>query len=78
MFYIIDDLLEDRVDICTCDKCRMDIAALTLNNLEPRYVVTEKGSLYAKLDTLDYQFDVDVVKEVTKAIAKVANNPRHK
>ena len=64
---IIDEFLKDREDICTCDKCKLDIAAIALNNLKPKYVVTEKGSLFAKVDILDYQFDVDLIKEVTKA-----------
>ena len=55
----------------------MDIAAIALNNLKPRYVVTEKGALYGKLDTLDYQFDADLVKEVIKAINIVVNKPHH-
>lgn len=77
VFHTIDDLLKDRKDICSCDKCRMDMAAIALNNLKPKYVVTEKGSLYARLDTLDYQFDVDIIKEVIRAIKIVGNNPEH-
>jgi competence protein ComFB len=74
---IINKLLKDKEDICTCDKCKLDIAAIALNNLKPRYVVTEKGALYGKLDTLDYQFDADLVKEVIKAINIVVNKPHH-
>ncbi len=73
----INNLLKDRHNICTCDKCRLDIAAIALNNLNPRYVVTEKGVLYGKLDTLDYQFDADLIKEVIKAINIVADKPHH-
>ena len=75
--YTVNKLLKDKEDICTCDRCKLDIAAIALNNLEPKYVVTEKGSLYGKLDTLDIQFDVDLVKEVTKAIEIVGDKPHH-
>ncbi|NLJ99477.1 MAG: late competence development ComFB family protein [Tissierellia bacterium] len=77
VFHLVKDLLKDRKDICTCSKCRMDIAAITLNNLKPKYVVTEKGSIYAKIDTLNYQFDADLIKEITKAIEIVGNKPKH-
>lgn len=74
---IINELLKDREDMCTCDKCKLDIAAITLNNLKPKYVVTEKGGLFAKVETLNYQFDVDLIKEVTKAAKIVGDEPQH-
>lgn len=74
---VIEKLLKDRTDICTCDKCRLDISAISLNNLKPKYVVTDKGRLYAKLETLSYQYETDVTIEVTKAIKIVSGNPRH-
>lgn len=73
----VKDILKDRKDICTCDKCKMDIAAITLNNLKPKYVVSEKGRIYGKLDTLNYQFDVDLTKEITKAAEIVGKSPKH-
>ena len=63
---------------CECDKCKMDIAAIALNNLTPQYVVTEEGSLYAKVNNMNSQFNTNIVMEVTKAMAIVAKNPHHK
>lgn len=74
---IINELLKDREDMCTCDKCKLDIAAITLNNLKPKYVVTEKGGLFAKVEILNCQFDVDLIKEVTKAAKIVGDEPQH-
>lgn len=74
---VVNKILKERKDICNCNKCRLDIAAIALNNLKPKYVVTEKGGLYGKLDTLNYQFDVDLTKEVTKAIDIVKDKPLH-
>ncbi|EOD01527.1 late competence development ComFB family protein [Caldisalinibacter kiritimatiensis] len=73
----IDRLLKDRPDICHCEKCRMDIAAIALNNLKPKYVVTEKGEAYIKVSELEVQFEVDILKEVIKAIEKVSKEPHH-
>ena len=73
----INQLLSGKENVCHCDRCKLDIAAIALNNLKPKYVVTEKGSLFAKVDILDYQFDVDLIKEVTKAAKIVGNEPQH-
>lgn len=77
VIYTIKKLLKDRDDICVCDKCQLDIAAIALNNLKPKYVATEKGSVYAKADTLNYQFDADLIREIIKAIKIVGEKPRH-
>ena len=77
VIHTINSLLKGKEDICTCDKCKMDIAAIALNNLKPKYVVTEKGGLYAKVNTLDYQFDADLIREIIKAINIVGDEPRH-
>ena len=69
-------LLEDK-NICHCDKCKLDIAAIALNNLKPKYVVTDKGCLYAKADTMNYQFDADIIREITKAMQIVKKYPHH-
>lgn len=70
-------LLEKRKGICKCERCRLDIAALALNNLPPRYVVTDIGRAHTKLESVKTQFKIDVIKELTKAIAKVKKRPRH-
>lgn len=74
---IVDKLLKDRDDICTCERCKMDIAAIVLNNVKPKYVVTEKGEVFARIDMLAYQYDADITMEVIKAIKIVGENPNH-
>jgi len=76
VFNMIEDLSK-KISICTCQKCMLDIAAIALNELPPKYVVTEKGELYSKLEILKQQFEVDIVSSVTKAIEKVGNHPQH-
>lgn len=73
----IDKLLKDKPNVCSCERCRMDIAAIALNNIKPKYVVSKKGELFTKLKQMDVQFEVDVVKEVTRAIDKVSREPHH-
>ena len=76
----VDDILDlvlNDINCCTCDKCKFDITAIALNSLPPKYVVTQRGQLYAKLTALQHQFDVDIISAVTKAAVIVGRNPRH-
>jgi competence protein ComFB len=74
----LDELLKDpaylslRVD----EKTKMDIIAYTLNHLPPRYVVTERGHLYTKVNELKQQFQTDIIVELSKAIEYIKANPR--
>lgn len=74
---VIDNIKKERGLFCNCEKCRLDIAAVALNNLNPKYVVTEKGYLYARVNNMNYQFNTDVVTAVIKAIEVVGKNPKH-
>lgn len=65
-------------DCCTCDKCLDDIRAMALNKLPPKYVSTDKGRLFSKLNSLkEQQNGVDINVAVLNAIDFVTNNPRH-
>lgn len=66
-----------QMDICQCERCRMDILANVLNKLPPKYVVTKKGHLYTKLSAIQAQFDVDIIAAITRAATIVGANPRH-
>ena len=62
---------------CTCDACKSDIIAYTLNHLEPHYVATRQGRLLVKLQSYELQSRADVVAAVSEAAVMVAKNPRH-
>ncbi len=64
-------------DICTCERCRLDIMALALNKLPPRYVVCDQGEAYVRTSALDQQFKVDTLFAVLNALKVVQSNPRH-
>ena len=55
----------------------MDIAALALNNLPPRYVSTHKGDIFVRIQEMEGKNDVDVIQAIAKAIEIVGKNPRH-
>lgn len=63
--------------MCKCEKCRLDVLAKTLNNLPPRYLVTDQGKAFSRADFLDVQNNVDVMAALFVAIRAVKDNPRH-
>ena len=77
VFEVAEEEIKKRPDICTCAECLLDIAALALNKLTPKYSVT----------TLSYQesFGIsyedykkgDVSKAVCEAIEQVKSRPHH-
>lgn len=73
----LDEITASDQDFCRCEQCRLDITAIALNELPPRYVVTQRGETYSKADILEIQRYVDVVAAVTKAVQTVGKNPRH-
>ncbi|MDR2005980.1 MAG: late competence development ComFB family protein [Acidaminococcales bacterium] len=77
VFSKLNEVLAARGDICKCEQCRLDIAAIALNNLTPRYIVTDRGKLYAKLDMMQTQFGIDILMAIGKGINTVAAHPRH-
>lgn len=74
---ILDDILAKQKVKCKCDRCKMDMIALALNKMPPGYCVSDAGCARVKLETIKAQFQVDVIRELTIAIEKVGNNPRH-
>ena len=76
VFNMMNDILVD-INACTCEKCILDVAAIALNDLPPHYIVTEKGELYSKINTLKQQFEVDVISAITKASVIVKKSPKH-
>ncbi len=76
--HTLEELLLDPlyVSLKLSEKEKLDIMAYALNHLPPRYVVTEKGHLYTRVDELKQQFKTDIVVELSKAIKHVKANPR--
>jgi len=73
---MLDRVLEN-IDVCKCPKCKLDIMALALNRLPPRYFVTKEGELFERLAELQEQFTVDITAAIAAAAFIVKNNPKH-
>ena len=88
MEYKLVNIMEDKVlttvnkaagqlGCCTCNKCKVDLAAYVLNRIPPKYVDTEKGALYTRANHMSSDFDTKLLKEVTQAAATIGKPVGH-
>ncbi|MDR0497518.1 MAG: late competence development ComFB family protein [Treponema sp.] len=64
-------------DICRCETCTMDMAAMALNTVKPLYRVSLLGTQYAAQAIKDPTYLFSLKKAVSKAVEKVRRNPAH-
>ena len=70
-------VMAPELECCTCEQCRNDMAAWALNQLPPKYVVTQAGSAISKADTMRIQHLTDVRTALVQAAQMVKEHPRH-
>lgn len=71
------DEMADSLECCTCEYCKADIAAIVLNQLPSKYVVTEKGALFSKLEQYNQTDIVGLCTKIALAAEIVKEHPRH-
>jgi len=64
-------------DMCRCNECIVDIAAIALNTVKPLYRFSLLGTLYASQAMSDEVYAGSIKDAVTMAIMKVRKNPAH-
>ncbi|GAB4266858.1 MAG: late competence development ComFB family protein [Candidatus Rifleibacteriota bacterium] len=75
---MLDDIIKSREkEVCACERCKLDIIALALNSLPPKYVVTEIGNAVINVDLDSAQGKANVTMAVCNAIDVVNRRPRH-
>ncbi|MCL2190700.1 MAG: late competence development ComFB family protein [Treponema sp.] len=64
-------------DLCLCDQCRMDTICYTLNRIEPRYIVSNRGIGYIEQDwAWKQQMEADVSTLAYKGLRIVNHKQR--
>ena len=83
-FNVMQTLVEDKADkyikmfgLCNCNRCRIDVIALALSNLPPKYVVAKPHELIPRLSMYEQKYSVVVVTQVMSACRKVLDRPHH-
>lgn len=82
---VMEDLIQSEIDhnidmleICPCPNCRKDLLTLTLNNVKPKYVSTEKGEAFIRAGRLASMNDrLSLLAEITRYAKLVGDNPHH-
>ena len=74
---LVDQVLREE-QMCTCQRCRLDVMAIALNSLPPQYVVSEEGKAYetCKLQGM-LQNRVAVYQAILQAVQMVKQRPHH-
>lgn len=75
--YQLNKILPTMPNVCSCDKCRLDMASFALNRLSPQYVRTDTGALFQKLNNSSQQAEVEVLTSVISAIEMISAHPKH-
>lgn len=68
------DIVIERFNACSCDRCRCDIAAQALNNLPAKYIVTHPSNIPHFGDLVDTK---EVISALVHAVIKIRTTPRH-
>ncbi|MDL2235735.1 late competence development ComFB family protein [Christensenellaceae bacterium OttesenSCG-928-L17] len=76
VFSLVDQVIRDE-QLCPCEKCRLDVVALTLNELPPKYVVTQHGDTMETFRSSVMQRRVDIYRALLFAVQQVKQSPRH-
>lgn len=69
--------VKDKLGVCDCDQCAADILAFALNQLPPRYVVSQVGATAMKVQALTFQNNADVKSAIYKGADLIRQHPRH-
>ena len=64
--------------LCCCDRCKMDVQALALTELPPKYVVMAKNELPLRLSLYEGRMNTAVTAQILRACKVVLEEPRHK
>ncbi|MDR1586503.1 MAG: late competence development ComFB family protein [Treponema sp.] len=64
-------------EICRCNDCVVDMAAISLNSVKPLYRFSLLGTLYTVQAMNEKAYADSVQKAVAQAIERVRKNPSH-
>ncbi len=67
----------EKMRVCSCPLCYNDVLALALNNLPTKYVTTDEGKQFLRLEMYKKQYETDVLAALTRACVRVKAAPRH-
>lgn len=73
----LDKVLPTMPNVCSCEECRLDMAAYALNRMKPKYARTDKGAILHRFDTSSAQAEAYILSSVVTAITVISEHPHH-
>ncbi|TFG81635.1 MAG: hypothetical protein E4G74_03865 [Erysipelotrichales bacterium] len=70
-------VMMERMKLCRCLTCTMDVLALTLNSLPQRYITTDLGRQHFQVGIYKKQYEANTRAAIAKACIRVKTSPRH-
>ena len=74
VFKKIEELMEEREDICGCESCVLDLIAYTLNQVTPLYGASLLGPLHSNKEG---KIQEEIDEAVEDGLKRIAENPHH-
>ncbi len=74
VFKKIEELLEEKEDICGCESCVLDLTAYTLNHVTPMYGTSLLGPLHSNKEG---KIREEIDEAVGEGLKRIAENPHH-
>jgi len=77
LYELEKQLASEPEEVCRCNECVVDMAAIALNEVKPLYRFSLLGTLYAAQAINKRSYADSVQNAVAHAIEKVKANPSH-
>lgn len=65
------------IGMCTCPRCEIDVVALALSGVAPKYVVAETAEVSPLMNFYASKYEGSIAIELMKAGELVRARPRH-
>lgn len=62
---------------CSCERCQVDIMALVLNKMPPRYTVSLRGEILTSIESCSAAKKAQILIEIINAAKVVGASPSH-
>ena len=74
----LEELINEKKEICKCEQCKSDIICYTLNKIKPLYITSSRGIIHTENQKrYNFQDDIDVMTTLNEAIEVVSAKKRH-
>ena len=72
----IEEMLEERTDVCHCEECVLDLVAYTLNHVKPLYGTSLLGPLHPDAESQS-KMEEKIDRAINGGLKRVARHPHH-